>query len=265
MNIACSTASFRKDLAGALLDVARLGFTQADLCAIPVFKQALPERMARDPEGQAKDIQAALVKAGVRAASFNANVGSFFDRTPEAAKKRERECTGLAKVMTILGVKTASFYTGYLPQGTPWAEPLEGVIETTREMQAAAARLNVEYVLEPHFDTPLSTPEQVRALLKKLPDTRFTFDPSHFAMQEMGIDQTAFILDRTALVHVRDAAPGKMHVLCGRGSVGIPLLMTALRAREYKGTVVVECLPTDAWDLDADIQGVKRLVESGSR
>ncbi len=264
MTTACATLSFRRDLAGALQDVARLGFTHADLCAIPVFEQLAPERLAKDPDGQAKEIQAALTKTGIKPASFNANVGSFADRTPEAAKKREREWQGLARVMKALGVRTASFYPGALAAGAPWKEPLAAVGATALEMLAAAAKLEVEFVLEPHFDTPIATPEQVRTLLKAVPELRFTYDPSHFVMQDLTFDQTAFILDRAALVHLRDAAPGRMHVRCGQGGVGIPMLMTALRTRTYAGPVIVECLPGPAWDADEDILSVRRLVEAGS-
>src|SRR6185503_20635142 len=102
--------------------------------------------------------------------TVNASVGSWFDRTAEAAKKREREGQGLARVMQLLGCTTASFTAGHLPQGTPWKDALEGVAATAGEMHALATRLGVTFVLEPHFDTPVSTPEQVRTLLKAVPD-----------------------------------------------------------------------------------------------
>ncbi|MEK7766835.1 MAG: sugar phosphate isomerase/epimerase, partial [bacterium] len=263
MITACATVSFRKDWPTALREAARLGFAHVDLCAIPVFDQLHPERMARDPDGQAAEIGEALRQAGVRASSFNANVGSVIDRTAEAAAKREREWRGLARVMKLLGARTASFYTGYLAQGSPWRDALAAVAATAAEMVEAARRLEVEFVIEPHFDTPVSGPEQVRALLAAIPDLRFTYDPSHFAMQDLPFDETAFILERASLVHLRDAASGRMHVRCGEGTVDIPRLMSVLRARAFPGPVVVECLPDSPWNLDDDILAVRRLVDDG--
>jgi len=261
MIVACSTVSFKKDIAGALADVGRLGFTHADLIGIPAFRQTYPERMAADPDGQAQEIGAALDGARVKPATFNANVPDFTDRTTEAVQRREHEWAGLAKVMKALGVRIASFYPGYLKQGEPWHRALDASAATAAEMLKAAEKHGVEFLIEAHYDTMVCSPEQVGALLSAVPGVRFVYDPSHFAMLGLDLAMTLPVLDRSSHVHVRDAAPKKMYVRCGTGTVDFSGLMAALRERGYAGFVSLECLPTDDWNVEEDVAELKRLMD----
>jgi len=262
MKPACSTVSFQKSMSEALLDVANLGFAYADLIAIPAFKQAYPALMAKDPEGQAGELRLGLSRAGLAPATFNANVPPFPDRTPAACAGREAEWRGLAAVMKSLGVHIASFHPGYLKQGEPWHDLLDVVAKTTAEMLSAASALGVEFVIEAHYDTPVCTPEQVRALLSHIPNVRFAYDPSHFAMLGLPPRDTLAVLDRASHVHIRDAAPERMHVKCGTGTVDVRWLVSALKERRYSGFVALECLPGTEWSVEEDIRCLKKLLES---
>jgi len=262
VTLCCSTVSFRGSLAQAVGRVAGLGFTHADLVAIPYYRQALPEEMVQDPARQAAAISAALAEAGIKPATFNAAVGDLDDRSPAAMERRAREWNGLAAVMEALHVRIASFYPGYLKQGDPWHEALDRIAASAAEMLAVARSRGVEFLLEAHYDTPVATPDQLRALIAAMPALRFVYDPSHFAMQGLDPAETEFLLDRTAHVHVRDAAPGKMSVMGGTGTVDFGRLLTALRERRYRGYVALECLPPDTGEPDHDILAVKRLVEA---
>jgi len=261
MIVACSTVSFKKDIAGALADVGRLGFTHADLIAIPGFRQVYPERMAADPAEQARELSTALARAGVKPATFNVNVPDFTDRSPEAIRRRESEWAGLAEVMKALGVRIASFYPGYLKQGDPWHRALDSSAATAAEMLKAAEKHGVEFLIEAHYDTPICSPEQVGALLSAVPGVRFVYDPSHFAMLRLGLREMQSVLERASHIHVRDAAPQKMYVKCGTGTVDFAGLMTALRERDYAGFVSLECLPTDDWNVEEDVAALKRLMD----
>jgi sugar phosphate isomerase/epimerase len=265
MIVACSTVSFKKDIAGALADIGRLEFTHADLIAIPGFRQTYPERMAADPAGQARELATALSRAGVKPATFNVNVPDFTDRTPEAIERRDREWTGLARVMKALGVKIASFYPGYLKQGEPWHRALDASAATAAEMLQAAEKHGVEFLIEAHYDTPVCSPEQVGALLSSVPGVRFVYDPSHFAMLGLGLGERKAVLDRSSHIHIRDAAPEKMYVKCGIGTVDFSGLMAALRERGYAGFVSLECLPTDDWNVEEDVAALKRLMDGLNR
>ncbi|MEK7476652.1 MAG: sugar phosphate isomerase/epimerase [Candidatus Coatesbacteria bacterium] len=263
MVLACSTVSFPGDLAGALAGVARLGFTHADLVAIPFYRQLLPAEMAADPGGRARTIAEPLAALGLKAATFNAAVGDLHNREPVAVTQRLREWRGLAEIMARLDIRIASFYPGYLKQGTPWKAAMDRVAASAREMLSIAKKGGVEFVLEAHYDTPVATPEQIRALMKAVPGLRFVYDPSHFAMQGLAPAATDFLLERTAHVHVRDAAPGRMSVMGGTGTVDFARLLAALRERKYAGFVAVECLPPESGDAEADILAVRKLVEAG--
>jgi sugar phosphate isomerase/epimerase len=218
--------------------------------------------MARDPEGQARELKAALAAAHLSPSTFNVNVPPFPDRTAEACAGREAEWRGLAAVMKALGMRVASFYPGYLKQGEPWHAALDTIAVTAAEMMAAGSALGVEFVIEAHYDTPVCSPEQVRGLLSHHPAVRFAYDPSHFAMLGVSPNDTLPVLDRASHVHVRDASPGRMHVKCGTGTVDMPWLVSALKERRYGGFIALECLPDAKWDLDEDITCLKKLLEN---
>jgi sugar phosphate isomerase/epimerase len=262
VELACSTLSFRADLAGALREVAVLGFPKADLVAIPFYRQILPADLARDPREQASRISSAMAAAGVGAATMNAAVGDLHDRSAESIGRRAAEWRGIAAVMRELRIGLASFYPGYLPQGKAWHAALDGVAASVTEMREIAAAQGVEFLLEAHYDTPVSTPEQIRTLMEAVPGLRFVYDPSHFAMQGLEPAATDFLLDRSAHVHLRDAAPGRMNVAGGRGTVDFDRLIRALAERGYAGYLAIECLPPEEGPPNADIRAVRRLVEA---
>jgi sugar phosphate isomerase/epimerase len=120
---------------------------------------------------------------------------------------------------------------------------LAGEVATIGEFIKTAEEYGVCLAIEPHYNTPFQTLEQVDELLAAVPALKVAYDPSHFAMQEIDLRETAKYLDRAAHVHVRDAAPGKMQAKVGEGTVGFAWLVGELKSRGYDGALSVEYLP----------------------
>ena len=264
MLIACSTSAFKIPLADAVAEIARLNFEAVDLIAIKAWGHVNAASVADDYEGQATAIETLLAKHHLRCAAINLAVAHPHQRADaDVNAQRLREVDAMTRLARRLDAQAVSFYPGYKTAGRPWDALLADTVATVKEMLAAARPSGIPLLIEPHYDTPFQTPDQIRPLLQALPDLRIAYDPSHLAMQQIPLPQTEFLLDRAAHVHLRDAAPGKMCERFGQGTVDFDWLLGALRERAYAGAVSIEYLPKADGDPRPDIIALRdRLLKA---
>ena len=249
MRIACSTSAFKVPLDEALARVAGLGFEAVDLICIPGWGHVVPADLAADFEPAASRIEQALHQAGLTTVAMNLAVPHTHQRDDAQVNADRLKYVGaVTRLMNRLGVSVCSFYPGYRAEGRDWEAVLADSVETIREMLRAAAGAGVTLAVEPHFATPYETVEQGQRLLEALPELTVAYDPSHYALQEIPLSQTESLLDRASHVHLRDAAPGKMCVPYGQGTVDFDWLMAALADRGYDGNFSIEYLPKEGSD-----------------
>lgn len=260
MRLACSTSAFAPPLESAVAAVAELGLAAIDLIAIEGWGHLEPEEVAADWEGAAERVEVLLRRHRLAPVALNVAVGPLYERGEEAIVRRRRLVEALVRLMSRLGIEVASLYPGYKVEDRPWSAVLAATVPTVQELLAIARAAGVTLTLEPHFDTPFQTVAQVRRLLEAVPELGIAYDPSHFAMQDIPLSETAFMLERAAHVHLRDAAPGAMQVEFGRGTVDLPWLLDALRERGYRGHLSIEYLRGDAFDVVASVRQMAETV-----
>lgn len=254
--VACSTSGFKTPLDAALARVAALGFSHVDLIAIPGWDHVDLERLTDAFDEEAARIEAALGAHRLVPIALNCAPGpQSHQRGDQTANARRRATfTAVARLARRLAVPRVSYYPGYWrPDLRPWAEAFADALATYREIAGIGADEGIEFLLEPHAHTLAERPEQLRPLFEALPELRVAYDPSHFAHAALAARDVAFLLERTAHVHLRDAQPGQLHAPCGTGEVDFGALGRALRARGYTGNVSLEPLPGFAGDLDREI------------
>jgi sugar phosphate isomerase/epimerase len=262
MALACSLSAFRTTLAEGLAEVARLGFRHVDLIAIPQWDHVDPVALGRDPDGVADEVAALLERCGLTPVAMNVGVPALYDRSADAVAERMRQVVGVAQFMQRLEIPVASFYPGYKVEDRPAGEVLGNMAETLREMLAVARSHGVTFAVEPHFATPLESMEANLELLAAVPELPVAYDPSHFAMQEIPLPDTAPVLDRAVHVHLRDAAPGRMQEEFGQGTVDFEWLLGALTERGYDGHYSLELLPTDTDDASTRVAAAAESLRS---
>ena len=104
----------------------------------------------------------------------------------------------------------------------------------------ARVESGVSLSVEGHQGSLLEKPADGLRLMEALwPAVGFTYDPSHFVMQEIPLQETEQLLDYTVHVHVRNASPGNMQATMDEGSVDFAWLVSALRERGYQGGVAI--------------------------
>jgi sugar phosphate isomerase/epimerase len=245
MRIACSTSAFHMPLGEALEEIKVLGFEYVDLICIPGLGHIIPADLVEGLEDVAAEVERMLAKAELTPIAVNSAFGSLYTRD-DAAGNAERlaQVEAVAALAQRFDVRVASFFPGgnWPAQDLPWSDVLAGEIATVTEMLAIGAGHDVTFAIEPHYDTPFQTVEQVRMLLDAAPALQIVYDPSHFAMQSIALEDTFTLLERAAHVHLRDAAPEQMQVPTGTGTVDFGAVMAALKDHAYAGDISIEYL-----------------------
>ena len=260
MLLSCSMSAWKNSVDSALGAIAGMGFRHVDIIAIPGWGLVEPEALAKDFGKVAGGLEKLLTKHRLTPVGVNAAVPNIYQRDDQAVcASRLAQVDAICRLMKRLGIPGASFFPGgnWPAREMEWDEVLAGEVATLREMLALGAKYGVTLTLEPHANTPFQTLDQVRRLFDAVPDLRVAYDPSHFVMQDIPLAETAFILDRAAHVHVRDAASGKMQAPVGQGTVDFAWLVSELKRRKYTGAVSVEYLPGS----EDQVGEMKRVLE----
>ena len=263
MALACSTGSFQTPIDEALHEVSKLGFAYVDLICIPVFNQIMPAELAADPDGYAGTIAQMVEASGLTPVAVNTAFGNLYQREdPALNRQRLEEVRAVVRLMNRLGVQVASFYPGSAgpARERDWERVLADEVDTLYEIRAIASQAGVTFAVELHAQTPFETVTQSRRLLAAMPELQVAYDASHFVMQGIPLTATEFALERAAHVHLRDAAPGKMQVPYGQGTVDFDWILSALAERGYPGHMAVEYLPARDYDVREQILKTKERV-----
>jgi sugar phosphate isomerase/epimerase len=260
VSIACSTSAWKVGLDEALGHVSRLGFQKVDLICIPSWGHVSAEKLEADFEHECRAIRHMLAGHGLTAVAANLAVGNLYERGDGAANAaRLRHVDAVARLMKRLNIGVASFFPGgkWPAQEMRWTDVLSATVDTVHEILAVGRTYQVTFAVELHANTPFETVEQGSALLEAVPELGVAYDPSHYAMQQIPLRSTARFLDRARHVHLRDAAPGKMCVRFGDGTVDFEWLYEALHARHYSGHCSIEYLPGFGGDARTEITALK--------
>ena len=96
--------------------------------------------------------------------------------------------------------------------------------------------------LENHIDSVAETLDGALWLLDAVPGLRLAYDPSHLAAQEIDPRDAIPLMDAAAHVHLRDAAPGRIQVPFGEGTLDLDWILRTFLERGYTGHVAIEYL-----------------------
>jgi sugar phosphate isomerase/epimerase len=148
----------------------------------------------------------------------------------------------LAMVARALGARVVSLYPGYHHQGSIDLGPF---IATCRAWVEIGRRHGVHLAPEIHWHTVAADPAAARVLLSAVPGLRLVFDPSHALVAGIPLELWWPLLPHVVHVHLRDAAPGRLEVPWGAGTLDPEALHAALLAAGYRGHIAAEVLPDD--------------------
>lgn len=262
MAIACSTAVFcRSKLEDALAGIQRLGFSQIDLLLIDGWVHVNTTDLAQDYENTAARVDALLARYDLTPIAFNAGVSPLLhDRSQEGCARREAEVKALLRFMDHCRVSVAAVQPRNPDPHRPRDQALRDSASTMRDMVEMAAGTGVVFALECHAGSIVETMDEVKEMMRLVPELRFAYDPTHFVMNGIALPDTLPLMEKSVQVHLRDAAPGAMQSRFGQGAVDFGWILTQLRARDYRGHFSIEYLEQEGHDLSADVLGLRDKI-----
>lgn len=260
MAIACSTSVGSDDSLDAVLGkIAGMGFKHVDLLAMDGWAHVSPQDLADRWEETLVAVDGPFRKHGLTPVALNANPSPALDaRDAKSNARRTAETKALIRLMKRYGIKVASLQPKCGDRSLPWEKILRASAETLREQVALGRSEGVSFGVEMHQGSPFEKTDQARRLLDAVPDLVVIYDPSHLVMQAIDIKENAWLLDRTAHVHLRDAAPNAMCVEFGKGLVDIGWVLDEIKRRKYRGHIALEYLASGEYDV---LDSTRRLFE----
>ena len=251
--VGCSTISLRRlPLEEALRQIARAGFAEIDLGALPGVCDHVPVPL---PPERIEPIAAQVAASGLRVRTVNADIGALDD----PALKRGGIGTRLQPLARLAQLTGAPSIT--LPCGAHGTEPRDDEEQAVRAVATSlttAAGLLARHGLALYAEAPHSMrlchdlPRALR-LMGELgaADVQFVLDASHVVASGGDCVEAARAFgDRLAHVHLRDAVRGDIHRSIGRGDVDFAALIRHLTATGYAGHYSLELETNDVRDED---------------
>lgn len=253
--VICSSITFRKrPLDEALSTISELGFAGIDLGALPGVCDHVPYELT----AAAVDEVAACVAAHrLAVASVNGDIGDLnLDLTQTQAAARREHLDQLLSLCSAIGSPAL-----VLPCGSQGHDPivdLKGdIAKVGAELRAAhqvAAERDLQIWVEIlHSGRLCYNIERAADLVEEFGDLPIgvVMDFSHIVAS--GDDPVDFVRrfgSRISHVHIRDAAPGNIHISVGRGQVDFATGLAALADAGYSGQFSLELETRDLEDSD---------------
>jgi sugar phosphate isomerase/epimerase len=152
--------------------------------------------------------------------------------------KEYRQLLNLAELVECPNI---TLQPGKPLEGHPFGSVYDRVTRRLSELAALGEGREIGISVEGHHGSILEKPRDGLRMMEALwPVVGFTYDPSHFVMQDIPLQETEPLLAFTRHVHVRNASLGKMQDTMACGSVDFWWLVPALRARGYTGALSIE-------------------------
>ena len=242
----------------ALRKIRDLGFFAFDLDAFEGWQHVDPSKLASGEAGRwAEEFLKAVDELGLKVSSFNCGLSAKLnDPDPEAFERCRREFSALLELAAEVGCPNITLQPGPFIPGYDQEHLLSVLRDHVLELARMCEGSGVGIGLEAHANTVIERPEAALRLMDEVyPEVGLTYDPSHFAMQGIPLEETEPLLRYAVHIHVRDAAPGRMQERVGEGVVDFRWLVEALRRYGYEGALTIEYFN----DFDPDFSSVLAL------
>jgi sugar phosphate isomerase/epimerase len=258
MHIGCSSA-VANDLGirAAVLRLRELGFRYVDVFVFDDYAHLGPSRLAAGNRDEAEALMDAVVQSGMRVSSLNC-LFSGVAAVPETRGQVGREYLALLEVAEEVGCPNLTVQAGGVLEGQDFSAAFDAAHEGLLWLHSLAEDRGATLSFEAHVGSVVEKPADALRMAESLwPAVGVSYDPSHFAMQEIPFKDTEALLAYAVHVHVRNASPGQMVAPMAEGIVDFGSLVTALNERDYEGAVAIEYL--DAKD-EADVVALRDLL-----
>jgi len=266
MTVACSTiCATATGLDEALQKIAATGFRDVDLMAFANWAHLAPADITDDPGKAAAFVAELLDRHGLRAVAMNVGQ-SYPTNTSDLAQRAQnlRELRAVAVFARQLSIPVIALQPGHKDAGCSYDEAFALSVTAFQEITEAVAGSDLAVTFEPHSGSVAETYDSMQALLDAVPALGVAYDPSHFVAMGLDVAESAFLLPRTAHVHLRNAVQGNFQAPMDKGTLDFAWVVEQLKAHGYDRALAIEYLDgrEDMPTVSADIVQLKELLLS---
>jgi sugar phosphate isomerase/epimerase len=240
----CHTWAFNDlTLMEALGTIARLGFQYVDIGSGQTLNAA---RAAENPRRVAAEIRDDLTLFNLQPADLYLMLPRINLADDEKRQKELDLYKALLPFAEALGTPGITLSPGLVHPADD-AEAWDRTVAALREMVRAGKAAGLRVSVEPHLDSMAHTPDQVRRLVREVPDLTITLDWAHMICQDIPHDDIAALLPYTRHIQLRQAAKAQLQTPFDRGRIDIARLLTTLDNAGYDGLICIEYMQTPGW------------------
>ena len=247
MYIACSSLVCKKDkypgISDAFRKIKELGFQSVDVAAFENWQNINPSELVSDNgDAAAAEVNSLLSETGMTVCSINAGLSrQLSDPDPQALETVKKEFAAVLKFALKINARNITLQPGKLPASGAIEDSIRTLAAALKEISSISKGSGVTVSLEGHQGSILEKPQNSLQIMEGVwPQIGLTYDPSHYVMQQIRLEETEPLLKYTMHVHVRNAAVKKMQASMQDGSVDFAWMVKALKVIDYKGALAVE-------------------------
>ena len=244
MILSCSTLCCTLDayphIEGTLVKIKALGFHTIDLAAFENWQNINPSVLAQSGETWSAEFLRAIELTGLKVSSFNCGLSIPLNSLQrQHFTQIEREYRSLVNLAESVGCPNITVQPGNPVDGIAPDTLLAIAAENVRALASISQEKGITLSLEGHQGSILEDPDVAYHFIESLwPAVGFTYDPSHWTMQDIPLPATEPLLDVLYHVHMRNATTDKMQAGMAQGKVDFEWLVRALEKHGYSGCCV---------------------------
>jgi len=237
----------------AMRDISAAGFKDIDLLAINTWCHINPSVLAESYDATLKNAETIFSKYGLTMRAMNVGFSrQLHDRRPESIRQNMKECEAICRFMNYFGAGVAALQPLQKDPSRDPAEALDDCIESLKGYYDCMSDHDIKLGLELHVNSPFESLSATRYLLEKIPTAGIAYDPSHLAMQGVGLEDSEFFMKNCVHAHLRDSGSGEMQTQIGKGVVDFNWVTAKLAENGYTGMYAIEYLDNNKWDALAE-------------
>jgi sugar phosphate isomerase/epimerase len=269
MYVACSCLACDKSrfptLETAVKTIRELGFNVFDIDVLEGWQHINPSDLTEGREEWIDRVSDLLEGGEMIVSSLNCSAGvPLTDPRREQFQIYQRRFDAVLDLADSVLAQNITLQPGTPMEGQSRREAMKTLHRHLADLADMARSEAVDISIEPHAGSVIENPGDALALVKDLsPCISITYDPSHFVMGGIPLEETIPLLRYVSHVHVRNAAQGKMQETMESGKVNFEWVVQHLEGVRYSGALAIEYFG----DFDPEFKNVTtlrdRLMELG--
>ena len=265
--LSCSTLVYKLDRFPNLQDnlnaIKEMGFKAVDLAAFENWQNINPSMLLKSPDFFNATVDV-IKNSGLKVTGINAGFSEKIeDPSEEAFTRYTQEFRKLLEFSNAIGCDVVTIQAGNY-RDMDFDQLFERIAQRAEILGGIASEYNISLNLEGHYGSTLEKLDNAVKMMERVGRyVGFTYDPSHYIMQGLTLEDTRPLVSYTGQVHIRNAKAGRMQADMETGEIDIAEFVRLLRKENYEGSVAIEYFNGFDADLTNTLELRDKLLAEG--